>query len=73
MNKTYYSSYDSSFSAKPTVFKSNIWLNLRKERGEIVNTRHMSHGTYDMRSAIPELLIKDVVDKCISELDKKGE
>lgn len=59
-NKTYYSSYDKSFSIKPTIFASNKKLNLKtnKIKG---NSDHMARGSYDKRSAIPKNLIKEII------------
>ena len=66
-NLTYYSSYDNSFSLKPTIFKSNKKLNLitKKVQG---NKDHMAKGTYGKRSSIPLNLIKQVIDECLKEL-----
>ena len=71
INKTYYSSYDSSFSAKPTIFKSKIKLNLKSEKESVGNNRHMAYGSYDKRSAIPKQLIVDIINSCLDELIKK--
>ncbi|KFB07885.1 hypothetical protein [Malacoplasma iowae] len=62
MNSTFYSSYDENFSAKPTIFKSNIKLNL-KENKVSGNKNHMAKGSYSRRSSIPELLIKDIISQ----------
>lgn len=62
LNKTYYSSYDSNFSKKPTIFKSNIKLDLKQESMP-GNKNHMSNSTYNKRSSIPLLLIKDIMEK----------
>ncbi len=59
-NLAYYSSYDSNFSKKPTIFKSNIKLNLKKDKTP-GNKAHMSKGSYRQRSSIPSELIKDIV------------
>ena len=69
MNDTYYSSYDKNFSLKPTIFKSNIELNLKKERIK-GNKNHMAKGSYGKRSSIPELLIKDLVNECIKKVEQ---
>lgn len=69
MNDTYYSSYDKNFSLKPTIFKSNIKLNLKKERIK-GNRNHMAKGSYGKRSSIPELLIKDLVNECIKKVEQ---
>ena len=67
MNDTNYSSYDSNFSLKPTTFKSNIKLDLKKDRVK-GNGNHMAKGNYSTRSSIPELLIKDLFTKILKEL-----
>lgn len=59
-NKTYYSCYDKTFSPKPTIFKSNIKLNLKDKKIK-GNNDHMARGSYDKRSAIPLNLIRDIV------------
>ncbi len=64
MNKTYYSSYDKSFSTKPTIFASNKKLNLKTKKLK-GNNDHMALGSYDKRSAIPLNLIKDILSKGI--------
>lgn len=59
-NDTYYSSYDSSFSLKPTRFLSNINLHLRKERKN-GNKEYMRKNSYSKRSAIPLQLIEKII------------
>ena len=71
LNDTYYSSYDESFSLKPTIFKSNIKLNLKKDKNKKSNKNHMALGNYSKRSEIPELLIKDMFEQIIILLDEK--
>ena len=75
-NKTYYSSYDKNFSSKPTIFKSNINLNLKSKK-EIGNKNHMLKGSYSKRSAIPKLLIKKIIDELLIKIEShknnKGE
>jgi len=61
MNKTYYSSYDKSFSTKPTIFASNEKLNLKTKKLK-GNNDHMALGSYDKRSAIPQNLIKKIIE-----------
>ena len=61
-NLAYYSSYDSDFSKKPTIFKSNFKLNLKTNKTQS-NKDHMSKGSYSKRSSIPSLLIKDIFDQ----------
>lgn len=72
LNKTYYSSYDSSFSPKPTIFKSNIKLNLKSEKLS-GNKDHMARGSYSKRSSIPKELIKDLISQIIERLERKYE
>ncbi len=68
MNLTYYSSYDNNFSLKPTIFKSNIKLNLKSTRVP-GNNSHMAKGSYRKRSSIPELLIKDMVEQILKVIN----
>lgn len=67
MNNTYYSAYDENFSLKPTIFKSNIKLNLINKSAK-GNRGHMSFGSYSKRSSIPEKLIKDIMDSILIHL-----
>lgn len=60
-NLTYYSSYDKSFSAKPTIFKANIKLNLISKKIKGAN-EHMAKGNYAKRSSIPLGLIKNIIE-----------
>ena len=64
LNLTYYSSYDVNFSAKPTIFKSNIKLNLRNTK-IVGNKNHMAKGSYSKRSSIPKELIKQIVEESL--------
>ncbi len=64
-NLAYYSAYDNNFSKKPTIFKSNIKLNLKTDR-VIGNNAHMAKGSYAQRSAIPSLLIEDILEQVLS-------
>lgn len=66
-NLTYYSSYDNNFSPKPTIFKSNIKLNLKKEKAK-GNKDHMAKGSYGKRSSIPQELIRDLIKQCLEEI-----
>jgi hypothetical protein len=70
MNKTYYSSYNKNFSAKPTIFKSNILLNLKnvKIKG---NSSHMAKGSYAKRSSIPSELILDIITQILNKENGK--
>lgn len=69
MNLTFYSSYDSSFSLKPTIFKSNKKFNLLQERKK-GDKNHMLKGSYSKRSSIPEALIKDIISQCLGFLNE---
>ncbi|XWT65187.1 DNA methyltransferase [Mycoplasma leachii] len=70
-NKTYYSSYDIDFSLKPTIFKSNIKLDLLTNRNK-GNNDHMARGSYSKRSSIPSELIKDIINQIKIKLNKKS-
>lgn len=61
-NLTFYSAYNTNFSPKPTIFKSNIKLNLKDKKVK-GNNDHMSRGSYSKRSSIPTELIKDIVEQ----------
>lgn len=60
-NLTYYSSYNSDFSPKPTIFKSNIKLELKIKK-EVGNKDHMLKSSYSARSKIPHELIKELME-----------
>lgn len=68
-NLTYYSSYDQNFSPKPTIFKSNIKLNLKSSKVK-GNNDHMARGSYSKRSSIPSELIKEIIEKVSKEFVK---
>ncbi|QJR44252.1 DNA methyltransferase [Mycoplasma miroungirhinis] len=70
MNLTYYASYDDNFSLKPTIFKSNIELNLKTNKPYKTNSNHMAKGSYSKRSSIPLNLIKDIVIDSIEYINK---
>lgn len=61
-NKAFYSSYDNTFSLKPTIFKSNVIINFNKIRVKS-NNNHMANGNYNRRSMIPLPLIKDMIEQ----------
>lgn len=69
-NKTYYSTYDENFSLKPTIFKSNIKLHLKKERKNKSNKNHMALGSYSLRSSIPDKLIEDIMNNILKQINK---
>ncbi len=69
-NLTYYSSYDKSFSPKPTIFKSNYKFILKNKK-TIGNKEHMARGSYRKRSSIPEALIKELIEQCFQKMKGK--
>lgn len=71
MNKTYYSSYNSNFSSKPTIFKSNLKFNLKNKK-IVGNKAHMAKGSYSMRSAIPSELIKELISQIMIVLENNS-
>lgn len=71
-NITYYSSYNSNFSLKPTIFKSNLKLKLKNKNNENnSNSRHMGYGSYAQRSSIPKELINDIMEQFCKRMDDK--
>ena len=69
LNDTYYSSYNSEFSLKPTIFKSNIKMQLKKSKNQLRNKNHMALGNYSKRSSIPEELIKDIIEQILKYME----
>ena len=68
-NKTYYSDYGFDIQ-KPTIFASNIFLNLSKQ-GKASKIRwDKTHG-YNLRSNIPDDLIKQIYKKVLDEERKE--
>lgn len=67
MNKTFYSSYDSNFSLKPTYFKSNVKLILKVKNNLDANNNHMAYGSYAIRSSIPKELIFDLLKQIVNK------
>ncbi len=67
-NSTYYSSYDSKFSLKPTIFKSNIKLNLKKDKNNASNKNHMALGNYSKRSSIPTKLVMNIMEQIFQKI-----
>jgi hypothetical protein len=63
-NLTFYSSYNSNFSPKPTIFKSNLKFELKKEKNK-GNNDHMARGSYSKRSSIPLELIKEILNQVL--------
>jgi hypothetical protein len=66
-NLTYYSSYNKKFSPKPTIFKSDIPLKLKKIKMP-GNKEHMLKSNYSLRSSIPLSLIKDVISSMTEDV-----
>jgi hypothetical protein len=64
-----YSAYEHSFSAKPTIFKSNIKLKLKSKKDITSNKAHMANGSYNRRSAIPYTLIKDYLQQVLDYIN----
>jgi hypothetical protein len=69
MNLAYYSAYDSNFSPKPTIFKSNVKLTLKNKRVP-GNNEHMAKGSYAKRSSIPSELIVDILEQILKYANK---
>lgn len=69
-NITYYSSYDNSYSLKPTIFKSNLIFRLKNKRTK-GNKDHMAKGSYSKRSSIPSELIKDLIEQIELEINNE--
>lgn len=67
-NSTYYSSYDPKFSLKPTIFKSNIKLNLKKDKNNTSNKNHMALGNYFKRSSIPTKLVMNIMEQIFQKI-----
>lgn len=79
-NVAHYAAYDKNFSKKPTCFMSNQILNLRTlPKGVKSAVTIGSHDTgksssrkqihdYNERSAIPELLVKDILTQLLGEV-----
>ena len=62
LNKTYYNNWNEEFSSKPTIFKSNVNLQLKCERMKS-NIRWENIIGYDNRSKVPLELIKEILEK----------
>lgn len=59
-NKTYYNAYDLNFTKKPTIFFSNVCLDLKKDHIKQLIPWEKTIG-YDKRSSIPQELLKDII------------
>ncbi|KNG79770.1 DNA cytosine methyltransferase [Mycoplasma sp. HU2014] len=69
-NLTYYNNYDKEYSLKPTIFKSNVELNLKHKR---IKTKQMIHiHGYDRRSSIPKELIIDIYQQIKNSLTNQN-
>ena len=71
-NLAYYSAYDSNFSPKPTIFKSNIKLDLLDKRVP-GNKDHMARGSYSKRSSIPSKLIISIIEQALEAVGIENE
>lgn len=65
-NLAYYSSYNPNFSKKPTIFKSNVKLNLKRHKVIDCNNSHIAKGSYKKRSSIPKELIQDILKQLMT-------
>lgn len=66
-NKTYYNAYDMNFTKKPTIFFSNVKLDLRLNHIKQLKKWEEQYG-YALRSSIPKDLLKDIIE----QITKKG-
>jgi len=71
-NLAHYHAYDENFPKKPTVFCSNIRLPLKTKTepaSVVISTKHAKDRrvvrSYNERSNIPLLLIKDILQMCL--------
>lgn len=80
LNKVVYSAYDpQKFSPKREIFASNIPLHLKQtfvqKNGNSIKSSCDTNGfigkNYSTRSQIPELLIKDVIEKAIAYMEEQ--
>ena len=81
-NLVCYNDYDTSFSQKPTIFMSNIYLDLVATRqksaviirgGKCKTEKRKCIRGYNERSNIPLPLVRDIIKVCKSELEKSKE
>lgn len=64
-NLSYYNCYDLNFSKKPTIFFSNLKLELLNFH--IKSNDRMNYCNYNERSAIPNSLLLDILYKIDSQ------
>jgi hypothetical protein len=77
----YHASDIDNFGKKPTIFFSNLNLNLRKsyEVSKIISAakkqgdERKEKKTYNDRSAIPEKLLKEFLEKCLTKIKKEND
>ncbi|VEU70328.1 class I SAM-dependent methyltransferase [Mycoplasmopsis glycophila] len=62
LNRTMYSHYDEEFTNKPTIFLSNINLNLKWDKPE-KNGKNLNRFSRKDRSNIPKSLIQEIIMK----------
>lgn len=68
-NLAYYYNYDSNFSKKPTIFKSNILFDLQHKNIK-TNITLNNKKTYDIRSKIPIALTKEILNKLVNIVER---
>lgn len=61
-NKTYYNAYNSEFTKKPTIFFSNVELNLKKDSIK-QNRKWEAIQDYNIRSSIPSELLNHILEQ----------
>lgn len=80
-NLAHYHAYDDDFSKKPTIFLSNILIPLKTDHHKLAKVT-INYGkangrrvisTYNERSNIPLLLIKDILKTCLERLCDDGD
>ena len=70
-NKAYYNAYDMSFTKKPTIFLSNVHLDLKKDNIKQLIPWEKTCG-YDKRSSIPNELLKDIMKQVKEKLNEEA-
>ncbi|APJ38694.1 hypothetical protein [Mycoplasmopsis pullorum] len=68
-NLTFYGNYDENFPKKPTIFLSNIDLNLQINK--VKNYKNLNSVSRKKRSDIPQSLIKEIVEKFKNDYQNK--
>ncbi|WFQ92682.1 DNA methyltransferase [Mycoplasma feriruminatoris] len=69
-NLTYFNNYDSNYSRQPTIFKSNIKMNLfRKRLKTDFNKDNCNNKNYKKENSIPENLIVHIIEEIKTQYD----